>query len=58
MAKVKKDKVTLKDDSVNIKRVSPVVLNSDNGPLTFLWGLGEDNKMYLWASKNHRWELG
>lgn len=48
-----------KDDSVNIKQAYPVLVpNSMGGVAQAVWGLGDDNKMYLWDSKKGMWIAG
>ena len=56
--KTKTKKPEVKPKDVKIIRLAPVVLQGPEGPLTFMWGLGDDSRMYQWLSKDHIWTLG
>jgi len=61
VAKAKKTKETkpeVKPEGVHILKISPVVYNLETGLTTFLWGLGDDDKMYLWVSAEQKWLIG
>ena len=48
-----------KPEEVEIKSFMPVALPGPMGQLGLtIWGLGSDNKMYMWDSKQEAWLIG
>lgn len=48
-----------KEDDVKIVSFMPVALPNPMGGLGLtIWGLGSDDKMYMWDSKQEAWLIG
>ena len=48
-----------KPAGVYITEAYPMLVPNQLGQMGFtIWGLGDDNKMYLWDSKSQEWKRG